>query len=253
MKARELFEAKAPGVLDTYEKVLEWVEKHNGKKIVLTLADGISRFPPYKISCMRFMHKKSAIFKKPLPVQFLRVNYYEAEECKYLTNFSQLNVEIVESVLDVQRTDITSLENCPIVKTALRVQGCPITSLKGFPKELKTFTGYNILITSIDLEPEDRALQDFMVPSSRLETLEGIHKKFPNLKQIQINSCPIQHNILGLMKLPNLKTIICSQANTGTAAGTALEHVEYAIKNKESILDTQEWLIKNGLKTYARL
>jgi hypothetical protein len=92
-------------------------------------------------------------------------------------------------------------------------------------------------------------------PASGLTTLKDIHKLMPNLDFLQINACPITSNILGLLRLPNLKNLICQ---TGNTVSTNFERASTIVKKyiedgSRNIIACQKELYDNDLDDYAEL
>ena len=75
----------------------------------------------------------------------------------------------------------------------------------------------------------------------------GIHKKLATetLELRYLNN--VQKGGLGLLKVRGLKTI---DTNSNTQW---VQIIKKALEEKRSVLDTQEELIKNGFKEFARL
>ena len=165
---------------------------------------------------------------------------------------------------------LTSLEGAPQkVDGYFDCSGNRLTSLEGAPQEVggNFYCGYNRL-TSLEGAPQE-VDGDFYCFNNRLTSLEGTPSKvdgvfscFNNpikslkgigknyVKEINgfidLDECPIESHMLGLLKVKGLTKIKFNHNNK------VQEIINNHLKTKD-ILSCQEELIENGLEQYAHL
>ena len=254
MKIKELFLIEDD--LTNKKEVLEWCyNKQRTGHLVFdgNAIGGISNEAPYEISCKRIIFSKTAIFKKPLPVQFKKVISYEVNNVKYLKNLSQLRVEEIESLF-AEEIGIDSFENCPQINDKVIITRSEISSLKGLSKNVKELSiSFCKNLTILDEHLPN--LTRLTAPASGLTTLKDIHKLMSKLEFLQINACPITSNILGLLRLPNLSMLIYQ---TGEKVSIDFERAcnivdKYIQDGSRNIVACQKELYDNDLDEYAQL
>ena len=254
MKIAELFESQTND-LATHEEVIAWCKaKIKSKKLIFGYSErpDVAETAPFKINANRVIFQKTAILKKPLPVQFSEATSYELNECKYLTDLGQLRVDKVGR-LKAEKTDLQSLHNCPEITHSLDISYTPIKSLEGISTNLQELRAYSCQ-NLIAIDTHMPKLKRLIVSCSGLTSLKNIHKFAPNLESLQINMNPIESNILGLLRLPKLRFFIYSPGADGAdRLKQALQIVEKHFKGDKNIIACQEELFKNGLDEYAKL
>lgn len=96
----------------------------------------------------------------------------------------------------------------------------------------------------ISLEGAPLKIYNFYSDNNRsLISLEGIGRKYlKEVKNLNLNRCPIFKNILGLCLIKNLTMLVSEQ-----------KEIRKMLGFKGEVLEAQEWLIENGYKQFAKL
>lgn len=245
----------------TREQVVDWLIKNKNKVEVNSPREAVINEPPFKIKAHRvdFRNVKT-IFKKQLPVQFESVVlYFVAEHDQYFTDLAQLRVDKVTNTLNLVKTEITSLENCPEVAN-LNIRNCNLLqSLHGIHKSVTGISMYGCNIPEIDVDLPN--LKRLEAPVSGLTTLKNIEKHCPNLETLQINGNKIIGPILGILKLEKLTPINFIYSTNAPAIEAknnrfvqACMIVEEFIKDgNRNISQCQTRLFQAGLKEFASI
>ena len=250
-----LVEAKKEAILDTEEKVNEWLTKR-GKRI----------------------GGAWTIDKN------LRVTV-DGDVDLSKTNFDRLpvNFKKVTGKFTVANSALTTLEGCPEeVGKWFNCSYTRITDFVGGPKKINTsgqehsstyYANNNLSLKSLKGIAENaeelnlgfcKALEEFdYLPKevkritacvTSVKTLSGIHKKAPKLESLQINASPVEEGILSLMKIPSFKiqSLIYKTGNEDTPLTKAGEILDSVNKSGGDIFDAQSDLIDAGLEKMAK-
>ena len=125
---------------------------------------------------------------------------------------------------------------------------CNLTSLKGAPQEVGgSFYCYNNQLTSLEGAPQ-KVNGDFSCYDNPIKSLKGIGKTY--MKEINgfinLDHCPIESHMLGLLKVKGLTFIKFNQNRK------VEEIINKHLKTRD-LLACQDELIENGLEEYAQL
>ena len=168
------------------------------------------------------------------------------------------------------RNRLTSLEGAPQkVGDCFSCDENELTSLKGAPQEVgSSFSCRDNLLTSLESAPREvggyfdcsenkltslesapqKLNGDFYCDFNPIKSLKGIGKNY--LKEINglinLNDCPIESHMLGLLKVKGLINIKFNH-------NRKVEEILNKHLKSRDLLACQEELIENGLEQYAQL
>ena len=168
--------------------------------------------------------------------------------------------------LDAADSGLKDLEDCPTIKKRIRIDGTPITSLKGISPEIQELAMFFCKqLTAIDAPMPN--VTKISAAGCSFKTLKDIHKFCPKLEDLQINACPIESHILGLLKIASLKPnvlggrsgnqhFIGDDRNLMDRQDQAWKIVQHHLQSppgNKRVIECQSDLLDAGLDEYAQL
>ena len=145
----------------------------------------------------------------------------------------------------VSDMNLTSLNGCPSeVDGAFVCSNNKLTNLIGGPTEVKYITADDNKFSSLRGAPSIIHKNGFF-QNNELTSLHNIHKEILEAEELYFQKNPIKSNILGLLKIKNLKLVKFDD-----------EKLEAIIKKylpMGNLLECQQELIDTGLEEFAKL
>ena len=140
----------------------------------------------------------------------------------------------------------------------LMLNPAPVTSLEGCPSEINgDFLCISTKISSLEFAPKV-IHGDFTCFDNKMTSLKDIHKHIHQIDgTIRLNqpswNCRITSNILGLLKIKNLKEIVGLGAYDPFAKAANIINKYLPNPTTAQIIDCQNELIEAGFEEYAEL
>lgn len=247
-------EARSEKILDTKEKVQEWV-KARGKRVEgeFTVGDDLQVTVEGTVNFSNMKITK-------LPVKFKKVTGRFLVNKTALTTLEGCPDEVGET-FNCAETHITSFEGGPKLvgmsgkeySNTYYADHCQnLTSLKGIAENAEYLNiGFCKNLKKFDYMSKE--VQNITACATGIETLEGLHKIAPKLERLQINSSPVESGILSLMKIPTfrIQSLTYRTGNEDSPLARAGEILDNINKSGGDILDAQSELIDAGLEKMA--
>lgn len=150
---------------------------------------------------------------------------------------------------------IESLEHGPIeVGSLYDCSNNKLKSLQYAPEEVPHFYCNTNLIESLLHVP--KRMRTLAMAGNKIKTLAGIHKQITHVQEIRLSGNPIDSAILGLILIPELKSVVCLDFLKGHTKefSDAIDIVKkYLGQGKPGVLSAQDELQDHDLDDFAHL